>query len=98
MSITMIEAHKKKGHGIHLECPILGRQINLVGTLFVDDTDLEHFDMTKIETVAETHDALQRSIHNWGRLLIATGGALKTGEVFLPHNLLFMATGRNLQV
>jgi hypothetical protein len=81
-SITMIEVHKKKGHGIHLECPISGRRINLVGTLFVDDTDLEHFDMTKIKTVAETHDALQRSIHNWGRLLITTGGALKPAKCF----------------
>jgi hypothetical protein len=34
-----------------------------LGTLFVDDTDLEHFDMTKMETVTEAHDTLQHSIH-----------------------------------
>ncbi len=81
-SITMIEAHKRKGHGVHLQYPITGKRIHLVGTLFVDDTDLEHFDMTKVETVAEAHEALQRSIHNWGRLLVATGGALKPAKSF----------------
>jgi hypothetical protein len=57
-SITMIQAHKRKGHGVHLVCPITKTALHLVGTLFVNDTDLEHFDMTKIETVTEAHDAL----------------------------------------
>ena len=48
----------------------------------MDDTDLEHFDMTKVETVTEVHDTLQRSIHNWGKILIATGGALKPVKCF----------------
>jgi hypothetical protein len=38
--------------------------------------------MTEIETVTEVHNALQRSIHNWGRILIATGGALKPAKCF----------------
>jgi hypothetical protein len=80
-SITMIEAHKRKGHGVHLKCPITAKHIHLVGTLFVDDTDLEHFNMKKIETVTEAHEALQRSIHNWGKLLIATGGALLCRQI-----------------
>jgi hypothetical protein len=88
-SITMIQAHKRKGHGVHLECPITGTKLHLVGTLFVDDTDLEHFDMTKVETVTEVHDTLQRSIHNWGKILIATGGALKPAKCFY-HLLSFL--------
>jgi hypothetical protein len=64
MSITMIQAHKRKGHGVHLVCSITKTALHLVGTLFVDDTDLEHLDMTKIETVTEAHGALQCSIHN----------------------------------
>jgi hypothetical protein len=75
-SITMINGHKQKGHGIHLICPITKKNLHLVGTLFVDDTDLEHLDMNKVETITEAHAALQNSIHNWGRILIATGGAL----------------------
>jgi hypothetical protein len=73
-SITMIQAHKRKGHGVHLECPITKTALHLVGTLFVDDTDLENFDMKKMETVTEAHNALQRSIHNWGKILIAPEG------------------------
>jgi hypothetical protein len=78
----MIQAHKWKGHGVHLVCPITKTVLHLVGTLFVDDTDLEHLDMTKIEAVTEAHEALQRSIHNWGRILIAMGGALKPAKCF----------------
>ncbi len=48
----------------------------------MDDTDLEHFDMTKVKMVAEVHDTLQRSIHNWGKILIATRGALKPVKCF----------------
>jgi hypothetical protein len=81
-SIMMIQAHKRMGHGVHLECPITKTALHLVGTLFVDDTDLEHFDITKMEMVTEAHNALQRSIHNWGKILIATGGALKPAKCF----------------
>jgi hypothetical protein len=44
-SITMIQAHKQKGHGIHLWCPITNKTIHLEGTLFVDGTDLNHLDL-----------------------------------------------------
>ena len=81
-SIAMINAHKRKGHGIHLRTPITKQSTHLVGSLFVDDTDVEHFNMDKLETVTEAHKALQDSITNWGRLLIATGGALKPTKCF----------------
>ncbi len=38
--------------------------------------------MNKVEMVAEAHDALQQSIHNWGKILIATGGTLKPAKCF----------------
>ena len=81
-SIAMINAHKRKGHGIHLRSPITNKTIHLAGTLFVDDTDVEHLDLNKSETREDTHNALQESIINWGRLLIATGGALKPAKCF----------------
>jgi hypothetical protein len=87
-SIAMLKAHKRKGHGVHLSCPITKRTIHLAGTLFVDDTDLEHFDMNKVETIIEAHATLQSSIHNWGQLLIASGGALKPAKCFY-HLILF---------
>jgi hypothetical protein len=84
----MLQAHKRKDHGIHLSCPIIKMPIHLAGTLFVDDINQEQLDMTKVETSTEMHKAMQRSIHNWGRILIATGGALKPVKCFY-HLILF---------
>jgi hypothetical protein len=81
-SIATIQAHKRKGHGIHLLCPITNKMIYLAGTLFVDNTDLKHFNLNKRETVTESHAALHESIINRGRVLIATGGALKPAKCF----------------
>ena len=33
-SITMIQAHKSKGHGVHLLCPITKTPLHLAGTIF----------------------------------------------------------------
>ena len=65
MSITIIQAHKRKGHGIQLKCSITGTSLHLAGTLFMDDTGIEHFDMNRGETAWEAHNALQRIIINW---------------------------------
>jgi hypothetical protein len=46
----------------------------------VDDTDLIHLDMRTIETTLEAHIKLQELVINWGKLLIATGGALKPAK------------------
>ena len=76
-TIPMISAHKKKGHGAHLIAVVSDKHMHIAGALFVDDTDLTHLDMRRNETITEAHDCFQRSITNWGKLLIATGGALK---------------------
>jgi hypothetical protein len=81
-NIAMIWAHKRKGHGLHLTFPITKTSLHIADALFVDDTNIEHFDMTKFETVQELHEALQNSIHNCGHNLIATGGALKPAKCF----------------
>jgi hypothetical protein len=50
--------------------------------LFVDNTNLEHPDLNKSESIVESHATLQESIINWGCLLLATGGALKPAKCF----------------
>jgi hypothetical protein len=40
-SIDMIQAHKHKGHGVHLHCLISKKKIHLAGSLFFNDTDIE---------------------------------------------------------
>ncbi len=67
-SIAVINAHKQKGHGLHLQSPITNKTIHLAGTLFVDDTNVEHLNLNKSETREEAHRALQESIINWGLL------------------------------
>ncbi len=79
-SIPMIAAHKHKGHGAHFIAPISDITGHIVGGLFVDDMDLVHVDMRAVATILEAHSWLQESVINWGRLLIATGGALKPGK------------------
>ena len=82
ISITIIGAHKRKGHGGYFVCPISKLDGKLAAIIFVDDTDLLHIRMDKVESVIETHSALQSSIINWGNLLIASGGAFKPEKCF----------------
>ncbi len=79
-TIPMIKAHKKKVHGAHLRAIASNEDLHIAGSLFVDDTDLKHLEMRRNETSAEAHDCFQQSITNWGKLLIATGGALKPSK------------------
>jgi hypothetical protein len=82
MTIPMICAHKQKRHGVHHICPISRKKLHVVGSLYVDDTDLEHFTMQREEKVEEAQAAMQESIVNWGQLLVATRGALKPAKCF----------------
>ena len=82
ISITILNAHKRKGHGAKFLCPISLVRTNLAAVLYVDDTDVIHLDMTKEEDKLETLHHLQRSVDNWGKLLIATGGSLKPSKCF----------------
>ena len=89
ISITILDAHKKKGHGGHFVCPISKLHGHLAAILFVDDTDIIHIDLREQQSVHEAHAALQASVHNWGQLLIASGGAFKPPKCFF-HMLSFV--------
>ncbi len=52
-SIAMLNAHKRKGHGIHLLSPITKQSTHLAGSIFIDDTNVKHLNMKKSETVEE---------------------------------------------
>jgi hypothetical protein len=82
MTIPMICVHKQKRHGVHFISPISRKKLHVVGSLYVDDTDLEHFTMQREEEVDEAQAAMQESSVNWGRLLVATRGALKPAKCF----------------
>ncbi len=84
-SIAMINAHKKKGHGVRIVTmtPLTNKiKLHLTGLLFVNDTDLKHLNTTKTKTAMEALTTLQDTVINWGLLLIASGGALKPAKCF----------------
>ena len=82
ISITVIRAHKRKGHGATFVCPISKLQFVLAAVLFVDDCDLIHIAMVNDESALQTFDKMQASVISWGRLLIATGGSYKPDKCF----------------
>ena len=82
ISITILHAHKEKGHGAQFVCPISRTTGKLAAILFVDDTDIIHIDLNQNQGVEEAHASLQESVYNWGRLLLATGGAFKPPKCF----------------
>lgn len=86
ISITVVRAHKRKGHGATFLCPVTGVQSLLAAVLFVDDCDLIHIDMVHDETALETFAKMQASVKSWGMLLIATGGSYKPEKCF--HHLI----------
>jgi hypothetical protein len=63
-NITMINTHKQKDHGIHLVNAISGEGLHVAGTIFVNKTNLEYFNMRCIKMVKEAHAKFQDSIVN----------------------------------
>jgi hypothetical protein len=82
ISICILGAHGKKGHGAKFYCPISNLQHHLSAILYVDDTDLIHIDLTKDKSVEEVHNAIQNSVNSWGNLLKATGRVLQPSKCF----------------
>jgi hypothetical protein len=82
ISICIIGAHRKKGHGAKFLCPITQLQHHLLAILYVNDTDLLHINLTKNKSIDKVHWAIQESANSWGNLLIATGGALQPAKCF----------------
>ena len=82
ISICILNAHGKKGHGTKFLCPVTNLKKHLSAILYVDDTDILHIDLTKNERVDEVHKHIQESVNSWGNLLIATGGALQPTKCF----------------
>jgi hypothetical protein len=56
VSITILNAHKRKGHSSTFRCPISKTITKLATILFVDDCDLLHTAMAEYEHVSLTHE------------------------------------------
>jgi hypothetical protein len=64
VSICIIKAHKKKGHGAHFLCPITKLKNHIVGVIYVDETDLIHFRMDERQDAEDTFFGIQEAIIN----------------------------------
>jgi uncharacterized protein (UPF0332 family) len=88
VSICIISAHKKKGHGAHFTCPITKLKSHIAGIIYVDNTDLVHFCMDEDQGKDESFFCLQEAITNWGKLLLASGGGAEAHQIFLPFDII----------
>ena len=85
VSICIISAHKKKGHGAHFTtCPITKLKSHLASIIYVDDTDLVHFRMDEDQGKEESFYFLQEAITNWAGSGAQPGGAL---DSWLPDSM-----------
>lgn len=87
VSISIIHAHKKDGHGTTFLCPITTLCQHAGGILFIDNTDIIHTNMESDKMADEAHLALQHNLNSWGQLLITSERALKPEKCFfLSHH------------
>jgi hypothetical protein len=82
ISICILQAHRRKGHGAKFLCLITNLRQHLLAILYVDDTDILHIDLTKDESTDKVHTAIQGNVNSWGNLLIVTGGVLQPNKCF----------------
>jgi hypothetical protein len=89
ISIVILRAHGKKGHGATFRCPITHCSANISAILYIDDTDLLHINFNKDETAEDAHAAIQSSVNSWGNLLMQQAVHLSLRNVsilFCPLN------------
>ena len=81
LSSFLVTIYKRLGYGSRMTSPITRVWLDVKGVLFVGDTDLYVMDeciKSKYDLWHETQDATT----SWGKLLLATGGALKPEKCF----------------
>ncbi len=82
ISIVILRASGKKGHGAKFRCPITILSAYISTILYVDNMDLLHINFDHGKSIDDAHAAIKNSVNSWGNLLIATGGALKPKKCF----------------
>ena len=89
ITITMIRAHKKKGYGAKFVCPLTLRKKDVAAILFVDDTDLLHFDIRHVH--GQIGGRCSCLPAGWSTQLGAASYSHRrrflTEQVFLLHNI-----------
>lgn len=82
ISITILNAHKCKGHGAMFIWPISNVEATLAAIPFVEDCDLIHINMTCDDSIFTTFETMQEAVLSCGNLLIGLGGSYKPIKCF----------------
>ena len=73
----MINAYKRLGHGVNFVGAWSGDAFYLAAVLFVDDSDLFHMALSRMESDKDFMAKVQEATFDWGGLVQATVGSLK---------------------
>jgi hypothetical protein len=82
VSTLMVNAYRSLGHGIKFFSAYSLREFVIAAILYVDDTDLMHWDDTGKLTDDQFLAKVQDATMAWGKLVQATGGSLKPAKCF----------------
>jgi hypothetical protein len=75
LSSILMHCYKRQGFGLHIILPISGAIIDLLGKIYVDDTDLI-ITQTKFTTKSETQEGLHVAAWVWASGLNTMGGTI----------------------
>ena len=81
LSSMLVRILKQLGYGTKVESPVTHVFLDIMGVLYVDDTDLMIMDQC-LSSPCDLWQECQEATTVWGKLLIATGGALKPEKCF----------------
>ena len=81
VSSLLVKIHRARGHVATVMSPISKMISKIMGSLFVDDSDLLILDKA-IQTPQDLLRAAQASLTDWGSHLMATGGGCKPEKCF----------------
>ena len=81
LSSMLVRILKQPGYGTKVESPVTHVFLDIMGVLYVDDTDLMIMDQC-LSSTFDLWQECQEATTVWGKLLIATGGALKPEKCF----------------
>ena len=81
LSSILVRIYRAMGFGAKMESPVTRAQLDVAGVLYVDDTDLYIMDEC-LKSPVDLWQETQSATTSWGKLLLATGGALKPAKCF----------------
>jgi len=81
LSSVLVRVYKKLGFGSRVQSPLTRVWLDIMGVLYVDDTDL-YIMAECVKSRLAVWEEAQGALTAWGKLLIATGGLLKPEKCF----------------